>query len=199
MKKQKFKFKQLLNKYRSLFYEVKYLEEILLEGNQEFEIYYRRYCADNNIDLEELNRSHANKVETIFSNQSSVIKAIESKNNTEDFDSKDLFRQIAKRFHPDTLAIDDPLKNEYEEVFKKASGAIDSGHWGELFDIADQYDLDLENYEEMSLSLNLDIERITKLVRKKKGSYAWLLYECEENNDCKDNVVKKFLKHLFNI
>ena len=34
--------------------------------------------------------------------------------------------------------------DEKEEVFKRATKAIDEKNWGELFDIADRYDLDLE-------------------------------------------------------
>jgi len=197
--KKKLKFKKLMNEYRSLFYELKYMEAVLRDGNQEFEIYYRHYCEQNDIDLKALNHKHATRVRQIFSNQTGITKAVKIKMRQGEFDSKNLFRQIAKRFHPDTLASDDPRKEEYEGVFKKASGAIDECRWGELFDVADQYDLDLEDYDEINKSLKLDIHRIKKEIQKKKDSYAWLLDECEEDMGCKDNVVKRFLKHLFNI
>ena len=178
---------------------MKYVEEVLRDGNQDFEIYYRQYCEDNDIDLSALNTKHSARVKGIFSNHTGITKAVESKMRQSEFDSKKLFRQIAKKFHPDTLAADDPRKEEYENVFKKASGAIDQGRWGELFDVAEQYDLDLEDYDEINKSLKLDVQRIKKEIQLKKDSYAWLLNECEEETNCKNNVVKRFLKHLFNI
>ena len=178
---------------------MKYIEEVLRDGNQDFEIYYRQYCKDNNIDLATLNTKHASRVEVIFSNNTELTKAVESKMRQSEFDSKKLFRQIARRFHPDTLSLDDPRKEEYENVFKKATNAIDEGRWGALFDVAEQYDLDLEDYDEINKSLKLDIQRIKKEIQLKKDSYAWLLSECEGDDNCKNNVVKRFLKHLFNI
>ena len=34
-------------------------------------------------------------------------------------------------------------------------------------------------------------------IKKEKSTYSWSLYSCADDK-CKDNVVKKFLKHLFN-
>jgi len=197
--KKKLKFKKLLNEYRSLFYERQYVDEVLKDETHTFEIYYRRYCAENDIDINGLNKEHSVRVEHIFSSSTEIAKAIEAKGRQGEFDSKKLFRQIAKRFHPDVLCADDPRQKEYEEVFKKASGAIDEGRWGELFDVAEKYDLDLHDYDSINKCLRLDIGRIKKEILHKKDSYAWLLQECEEDTLCKDNVVRRFLKHLFNI
>jgi len=199
MRKQKLKFKKLLNEYRSLFYEMQYVVEILKDANPEFEIYYRQYCTTNDIDLDELNKTHATRVQQVFSSCTGLSLAEKEEDRRHEFDSKKLFRQIAKRFHPDVMSIDDPRKEEYEEVFKKASGAIDQGRWGDLFDVAERYDLDLDDYGAVNKSLRLDIGRIKKEIFHKKESYAWLLQECEDSTPCKDNVVKRFLKHLFNI
>ena len=197
--KKKFKFKQLLNEYRSYFYELQYIEEVLKDGNEEFEIYYRQYCAEKDIDIAGLNKTHAKRVEDVFSNSTTLAESVKKKMRENEFDSKYLFRQMARRFHPDTLSIDDPRKEEYEDAFKKAVNAIDEGRWGELFDVADRYNLDLDNYEEINKSLRLDIGRIKGEINHKKDSYAWLLHQCDDNITCKENVVKKFLKHLFNI
>ena len=197
--KKKLKFKKLLNEYRSLSYEMKYMEEVLKEGLPDFEIYYRQYCTEEDIDLGSLNKKNAIRVKEIFSSSTAISKAVEGKMRQEEFDSKKLFRQIARRLHPDTVMDDDPHKQEYEEAFKRAASAITEGRWGELFDVADYYDLDLEEYDEINKSLKLDIQRIKKQIQTKKDSYAWLLYDCDADKNCKDNVVKRFLKHLFNI
>jgi len=197
--KKKLKFKKLLNEYRSLSYELKYMDAVLLDGNPEFEVYYRHYCEEEGIDIQQLNKKNATRVNQLFSTQTGIAKAIETKQRQGEFDSKSLFRQVARKCHPDLLQLDDPRKEEYEETFKKASAAVDNASWGDLFDIADKYDLDLHEFDEINKVLKLDIQRIKKQVQTKKDSYAWLLYECEDDKNCKDNVVKRFLKHLFNI
>tara|TARA_R110001583_G_scaffold1683_3_gene13042 strand:+ start:3132 stop:3728 length:597 start_codon:yes stop_codon:yes gene_type:complete len=198
MKRKKLKFKSLLNKYRSLAYEEEHADLILAEWGLEFEVYYRRYCAEKDIDINKLNKIHSKKVEEVFSSTAITPKTT-SENFEEEFDSKTIFRQIAKKFHPDTLSADDDRRDEYEAAFKKATSAIQSGSWGELFDVADKYNLDLTEYEAINDSIRMDIERIQKRINKKKETYSWLLYQCEDDVGCKDNIVKKFLKHLFNI
>ena len=195
----KHKFKQLLNEYRYLSKELKYINEILIDANKEFELYHKEYCEKNNIDLKNLNQKNSEKVKKIFSNSTAISKSLEKNSRQEEYDSKEVFRQIARRFHPDKLDQEDPNKKEYENVFKRAVSAIDEGNWGELFDIVDEYNIDLKNYKPAITSLKSDIKRTQQKIRTKKDMYAYLLYECEEDNDCRDNVIKRFLKHLFNI
>jgi len=196
--KKKLKFKKLLNEYRSHSYELKYIKEVLKDGLPEFEIYYRNYCATNDINLQDLNIKNSARVDQIFSDCDGLEKFSPKKSRLDEFDSKHIFRQIAKRFHPDTLAVDDPRKEEYEEVFKKAVGSIEEGEWGDLFNIADKYDLELKDYDSINKSLSLSIERVKKEIEKQKTTYAWLLFNCDDEA-CKEKVVKEFLKHLFNI
>lgn len=197
--RKKFKFKKLLNEYRFLDQELKYLDEILVEANKYFEIYHREYCTQNDINLAELNSKHSDKVSEIFSDGVGIKLSVEKIERQKEYDSKDIFRQIARKFHPDTLKMDDPNKFEYEEVFKEASAAIDNGNWGKLFAIVDKYNLDLKEYDGVNECLKVDIKRTKQIVQNRKDSYAYLLYECEEDRGCKENVIKRFLKHLFNI
>ena len=199
MNKARLKFKKLLNEYRSLTYELEYVEFVSRTGNEEFEVYYRKYCSERDIDLAELNKNNSTKVDNIFNKSSTAIKkAVEEKMRKEEYDPKKIFRQIAKKFHPDLIG-NDPRRTEYEEAFKNASNAIDTGCYGKLFDIAEKYDFDLDEYDKINAALKKDIDRIKKEVEAKKSTYGFLLQECEENKDCMDNVVKRFLKHLFNI
>ena len=65
---------------------MKYMEEVLREANTDFEIYYRQYCEENDIDLTDLNTKHATRVKGIFSNHTGITRAIESKRkNTKKF------------------------------------------------------------------------------------------------------------------
>ena len=89
-------------------------------------------------------------------------------------------------------------RQEFEEAFKIANHAVNYGKWGDLFDIADKYDIDIADYEPVNKSIKEDIERIKADLGKHKSTYGWQLFECETEK-CKQNVVKAFLKHLFNI
>ena len=199
MSKKKLKFKSLLAEYRSLSYENQYVDEVLDEWNIQFEIYYRRYCAMNNIDIDQLNKDHSKRVSTIFSTSTSLAIAEKEKKRETGFDSKSVFKQIARKFHPDTLAEDDPNREEYEEAFKKATASIDEGRWGDVFDLADKYEIPLYDYEGINDSLRFDIKRLKKIIDNKKNMYSWLLYDCDENEECMNQVVKNFLNHLFKI
>ena len=79
------------------------------------------------------------------------VKGVEEKIQEQEYDSKSLFRQIAKKFHPDTLETGDPDKEEKEEIFKTAMRAIDECNWGLLFDIAAKHNLELKDYMEFQL------------------------------------------------
>ena len=195
--RQKLKFKKLLNEFRSLKYELEYIEEVLKDSHLEFEKYYREYCEVNDIDLKTLRSKNKNRVQQLF--QQKPIPKIDKEINDKKQDHKQVFRDIAKKLHPDKLDNDDPRLEEYELSFKTAAAAMNEGKWGDLFDIADKHDIDLSEYTSINKSIRDDIKRITEDINKKKETYSWQLFNCDEDKRCKDNVVKRFLKHVFNI
>ena len=194
--KNKFKFKQLLNQYRSVLYEIKYVDEVLIKANPDFEVYYREYCFDNKIDLHYLNKVNSKKVSELMTND--VVPKDPEKENNISYDAKNIFRQIARKFHPDVVS-EKENKKEYEDVFKKAAGAIDQKEWGTLFGIADEYNLDLKDYPKIHKVLKNEIKKFQTILDKRKSTYAWLLFSCDDDVDCKNKVVRSFLNHLFNI
>ena len=196
--KEKLKFLKLLNEFRTLDYELQYIKEVLKDGHLEFEEYYRVWCAENDVDIDQLNKDNQKKVAQIFEKKETsqlstqVIQKLEA--NKRDF--KKLFKEIAKTLHPDKLDNDDPRKWEYSEAFKKANAAKSSAKWGELFDIVDKYDIWIGEYDEAIDSLREDIIRINAEIKKEKSTYSWLLHEAETKQQ-KDQVVKNFLRQLF--
>tara|TARA_R100001443_G_scaffold107916_1_gene118009 strand:- start:58 stop:678 length:621 start_codon:yes stop_codon:yes gene_type:complete len=202
MKRGKYKFLKLLNQYRSLNYELKYVKEVLREGHQEFEQYYRTWCVENDVDIDQLNKRNQRKVDMVFIeekafNMKAALALMEFKEEKETVrDLKNLYKAVAKKLHPDTIANDDPRKPEYEEAFKKATGANKEGRWGDLFDIVDKYNIKLDEYTDAVECLRFDIDRITAELEKEKSTYSWLLHEAETKSQ-KDQVVRNFLKQLF--
>ena len=199
MMKGRLKFLKLLNEFRSKNYELEYVREVLKDAHLEFEAYHRVWCVENNVDLEELNRKNQRRVDMQFIESQTTklrTKVIteELKDKKDEF--KNLYRNIAKKLHPDRLKDDDPRKWEYEEAFKKASTANAAGKWGEMFDVVDKYDIYLGEYEEANKCLKLDIKRVEEELKKEKSSYSWALHEAETDHD-KAQVIKNFLRQLF--
>jgi len=148
--KGRLKFMKLLNEFRSLDYELKYVKEILREGHLEFEMYYRKWCEDNEVDLAALNKKNEKKIEASFqkTNSTQIKQMVERKEEASKKDFKSLYKAIARKLHPDTLKNDDPRKFEYSEAFKKATDAKSNGKWGQLFDVVDKYDIYLGDYDD---------------------------------------------------
>ena len=46
--------------------ELQYQEEVLSVAHQDFELWYRQWCIDNNINLDELNEKHEKRVNKIL-------------------------------------------------------------------------------------------------------------------------------------
>lgn len=196
--KGRLKFMKLLNEFRSLDYELKYVREILREGHLEFELYYRKWCEDNEVDLAALNKKNEKKIEASFqkTNSTQIKQMVERKEEAAKKDFKSLYKAIARKLHPDTLKNDDPRKFEYSEAFKKATDAKSNGKWGQLFDVVDKYDIYLGEYDDAIECLRGDIKRVEKEIKQEKASYSWALYEAETEQQ-KAQVVKNFLRQLF--
>lgn len=190
----KLKYKKLLNHYRTLETELEFSLEVTRHYGPEFEIYYREYCSKNNIDINKLNQENSAKVSKIFSSDKRKDTA-----SNPDYNLKGIYKELARRFHPDKIPNDDPMKKDYEEIFKSITAAMDKSDWGHLLSIADQYKVELKDYDSLCASIQISIDDIDRKIEKEKTSYSWALFICEENEDCRINVVKKFLNHLFGI
>ena len=197
--KDKLKFKKLLNEFRSLEYEYEYINEVLRDAHEHFECYYLLWCEENNIDLRKLQEEKKKQVENII--QQNTKEHIDThgrfETNKKKIKHKEIFRSIAKKVHPDKLALEDPRKEEYNSAFQKAVGAIEQEQWGELFDVVDKYEIEIQDYEEANESLIVDIERMENKIKSQKSTYSWHLQNCGEDEVCKEKVVKSFLNYMF--
>ena len=203
MNKNRFKFLKFLNEYRSIEYDLQYVQAILGDAHLEFEVLYRVWCVESDVDLEELNKKNQRKVDMIFVETQSheikqglALREFKEEKHTESKNLKDIYKAIAKKLHPDALKMDDPRRAEYEEDFKRASAANNEGRWGELFDIVDRHGVTLKEYKEAIECLKFDIKRIKAELEKEKSTYSWLYHEAESDQQ-RENVIKRFLKHLF--
>ena len=184
------KYKRLRKELQFVQSELEYVREVLREWHQTFEEYYRQYCKDKNIDLEKLNEKNSKKVDQLIpkpvKKENGVIK-YENKKDKNVF--KKLYKKIARKLHPD-LGGD-------EKQFQEAAKAMEEKNFEKILDICDNHDILIEIDKEMLKLLEKQISDTKEQIKKEKSTYSWNLYSCA-NDKCKDNVVKNFLKHLFN-
>lgn len=196
MSKLELKFKKLLNEFRSNSYELQYVNEILTDANQEFNNYRDNFIERKRVRLEKLNEKHSKRLKQIFSPPSKQkIKKIKEYKKSR-FNSKKVFREMAKKFHPDTLPLDDPRHQEYSDIFQKTTNAIDEGNWGELFNLVEKYDIKMDDYVGAISCLELDIAEIKSEINSKKNSYAWLIYHADSCVE-KERLMKAFLNQVY--
>jgi len=198
-------YKKYRKKVKELLFvrsELEYQEELLTETHPVFEAYYRKFCIDSQIDLDYLNKNNGKSVENLF-NQSEeerdklAHKPRKEKNNpTKVFDK--IYRAIAKEIHPDKLSksLSTEEVSEKEELFKKASGAMNKEDWGQLLEVADWLNIKPRSFDGVEGQINTEIEKLNKLIESNKHMYSWAFAQCETDEE-RNEVVKKFLFHLF--
>jgi hypothetical protein len=168
--------------------ELEYIQEILEEWHYKFEEYHRQYCFDNKIDLNKLNADNGKKVDRLISKPAKKETQFEDKTDEKHF--KKIYKQLARKLHPDI--------GGDEEEFKELVSALEEKNFQKILDICDKHDIIIEVSEELNNILEKQIENIKNKINKEKSTYSWSLYSCGSNTKCKDKVIEKFLKHLFN-
>ena len=99
---EKYRFKKLLNEYKSLEYEYMMVKEVLKDAHLDFEVFYRQWCALRDIDLKELNQKNQKVIEkTFYQNETGIVTTEKPKKKTQKH--KDIYKALAKKIHPDKL------------------------------------------------------------------------------------------------
>jgi len=200
-------YKKLSNELRFKYSELDYVDQACVEGNMEFEIYYRDFCAKHNISISDLEAEQPEKVQQ-FSNKPTVTEEqkkedVKAELSPEQSRKKKIFqrifRGIAKKIHPDKFSnmkqTPDIIKKQ--EMFKRASEALDNEKWGQLLEIAEELDIHPQKYEKVNELLREEISDLNKKIAHKQKSFGWYMSQAESEDE-KDKVVISFLKTLFN-
>ena len=184
------KFKRLRKELQFVQSELEYVQEVLSEWHLIFEEYHRDYCKRKEIDLNQLNKKAGKKIDQLIPQpvkKENGVVLYENQKDKEVF--KKLYKKIARKLHPD-LGGD-------EKEFQEATTAMQEKNFEKILDICDKHDILIEIDKEMLKLLEQQISDTKEQIKKEKSTYSWSLYSCTDDK-CKDNVVKKFLKHLFN-
>ena len=179
--------------------ELSYQEEVLSEAHYEFDKFYKEWCDKNEINLTQLNQKHETRVSKILSqpnfpdlkNNEQGLVPLTKEKKEEKKKFHQLFKQVAKATHPD--------KHEGTTLdFKAASSAFEQGDWSMLLQIAEEYGITPQDLDEVLPLMKEEAIRLRKKIESNKGMYSWKFQECE-TEQCKENLVKQFLKHLFKV
>jgi hypothetical protein len=193
------KFHKLFKELQFHQSELEYILEILRTAHWDFEEYYRGYCNKKDINVHDLDKKHQDKIDKLIPKPRKqtydsrgilqLKKKTEMIDNTDMKEFKKIYREIAKILHPDV--------GGDEKQFKEITDAFSEKRWSALLEACEKYNIPIENYKAINLSLERKIVIVKGKIKQEKSTYSWLMYECADNEICKSNVVKKFLKHLF--
>ena len=200
-------YKKLSNELKFKYSELDYVDQACVEGNIEFEEYYRNFCAKHDISISDLESKNPEKVKQ-FSDKP-VVTEQQKKEDVKVELSQDqlrkkkifqrIFRGIAKKIHPDKFSnmerTSDVIKKE--EMFKQATEAFDNEKWGQLLEIAEELDIHPQKYEKVNELLREEISDINKKIVAKQKTFGWLMSQADDDEQ-KDKVIISFLKSLFN-
>ena len=83
------------------------------------------------------------------------------------------------------------------DKFAKASDAYEKGFWSVLLEYALELDIEPDNLSEMLPLLKKEAEKIREQIKHNSGVFSWKFYECEDDESCKELLIKQFLRYLF--
>ena len=182
--------------------ELEYQEEVLGEYHLLFEEYYRRWCAENDIDIIKQEEQNTERLERIlpkdviekqkYELDGRIVVNDNDENREEKKKFNKLYRKLAMELHPDKESGD-------EKRFARITEAYNKGEWSILLEEAIELGIQPENIESLIPLLKDEVKKIKQIIKHNKGIYSWKFYECEDDNNCKTNIIKKFLKYLFNL
>jgi hypothetical protein len=187
--------------------ELEYQEVVLKEVHIEFNKYYAKYCAENDIDLSEFNKENSENIEKEYEPlekkqevEEGIIvsndKSKEDKEGMKEFSK--VYKMIAKKIHPDVLAqrLQTEETLEKEEMFKIATKSYHECDWGVFVEIAEDLKVQPSNAKKLCKHIRKEIEVIKKKVERNSTMYSWKFHECEDNKECKDLLMKSFMQRL---
>ena len=79
----KLKWKKLTIQLRYMYEELDIVKNMADEAGKEFQQHYEDYCSKNNIDLNELNNKHNDRIEKLYAQKSEKIVVQEYSGSTD--------------------------------------------------------------------------------------------------------------------
>jgi len=202
------KYRRLVKKLSFVNSEYEYVVETLKDAHIEFNNYYNDYCAKNKVPVQDLEEKNKTKLEKVYpkaeqqTNEEGLVKMKNQEADAKpiDKDLQKMYRKAAVKVHPDKFSNmeETPEIKSKIEMFKSLAASYDERKWGDFLDICEKLDILPSRYSKIMEIIKKEIELLNKKISQHKNQFSWRFFECEEDNICKDNVMKDFLFQLFN-
>ena len=226
---QKQRWRQAINEYRFAKEEIDIIKATCREAAPLFEEHYRHFLLKNDIDLDALNRQHADTIRKAYNleeeekiaggmpmtgstctdlilNQQSTVEDELARVREDDTEVHGifakLFKKIALKIHPDKI---DVLKHSFTERrkmsqdFKKANQALNNKDYFILLEIA----------EELDIALPRNYNQQTRWIKNELEALRTLINQEKltynyvfsqlESDELKDNIIRQFVNQLFGL
>ena len=201
------KYKALVKELVFVLTEYEYVCEVLKQAHIDFETYYQQFCTDKSVPLKDLNEKYSKKISKVFPKKEQTFdkEGIIKQPDSAKTDKKvirplvKMYKKVASKIHPDKFCNRERTSEVEEkiEMFKEATSSYNSKNWGKFLDICEKLDILPTRYEEVSTLIRKEISATNKNIVENKKTYSWKLYDCDEDEECKQKIIKEFLFHLF--
>ena len=222
-------WKRALSTLRFSHEEYEYAKEVSREAATEFEAYYRRFCAENNIDIPSLEKQNKQRLDDYYVKEalpeqgeaaiasgsigdSSITLYQNNQQEDEEYqmtadeiaihDSfSKLFKKLALKLHPDRINkhLEEDEKELRAKRFKEANEAFDKKRYFSLLDIAEKY----------GVTTPRNYKQQTRWMKRETERIQQLIFKERntynygfaeaETEEQKELLIRKFLFQLFRI
>ncbi len=203
------RYKKLVKELVYVYTELEYVNEVLSDAHANFELYYQEYCVRNDVPVSDLNEKHKEKIEKVLPppkkpevDDDGIVKIKPPPPPPPSKIHKvftKMYRMVTSRIHPDKFAGREETIEIKEKIlmFKNATKSYNDRNWGVFLDICEKLDIMPTRYEGISSLIRDEISDINKKIVNQKRTFSWRIYECDEDESCKDRIIRDFLYQLF--
>ena len=222
----KLKWKRTINRLRFLYEEYDFVKEISREGAIQFQGAYEEYCDRHDIDIQQLNDENADKIADAYPPPPNAVPSPppEIKEGTmvlytprppdtdsvyqmtqDELEIHEIFNKIFKKlaiiYHPDKLnkTLTGQEKNDMLNIFKEISRAFEERRYFILLDYAEKNNVSVrKNYKQQTRWMKQESLKVETKTAHEKKTYNYVLAEAE-SPEGKDEIIRQFLKQLFDL
>ncbi len=195
------KFKHSSNKLITLESELDFVTEVNKTIEKDFNEYQESWSKRNDFDLDAERKQKQTQIKTKL--EQSAVSVVQKK---KDLKCKKksakafmhLYKLIAKKIHPDKFeAVEETIEiKEKKELFKAVSSAIVEEKWSVVLEAAIELGIKPANLVELNKQIEEELANRKKFITIAKATFSWKFYECEDDYECKDALMKDYIKKL---
>ena len=168
--------------------EIDWQQDILMDQHQEFDEYWRRWCAQNDIDppnFGEPQKPPQNTDKPVELDEEPITE--ETKLGREHF--KTTYKKLALAVHPDK-------NNGVDEDFKELNRSWQEGKWSIIINLCLKHDIPIHNAKEVNKLLQREARDLEIKMNKNETMFSWKFWECGDDEQCKEQLIKHFLNTI---